>query len=111
MSRGCASGSVVSSTLASCGEANVDRFGALRKKAVSKLSSLPATHKSWPSAPLPRAHWTSHAKISAGTTSIGTTPTCRRSQPASPVSRSTTKAGWGSNCMGKKEEGYNFVSI
>ncbi|KAL2526877.1 serine/arginine repetitive matrix protein 1 [Abeliophyllum distichum] len=61
------------------------------KKAVSKSSSLPATRKSWPSAPSPRAPGTSPAKIPAGTISTGTTPTRRRSQPASPVSRSTPK--------------------
>ncbi|CAA3022936.1 Hypothetical predicted protein [Olea europaea subsp. europaea] len=58
------------------------------KKTVSKSSSLPATRKSWPTAPSPRAPG---AKISPGTTSTGTTPTSRRSQPASPVSRSTPK--------------------
>ncbi|CAA2971415.1 Hypothetical predicted protein [Olea europaea subsp. europaea] len=60
-------------------------------KAVSKSSSLPATRKSWPSAPSPRAPGTLPAKIPAGATSTATTPTRRRSQPASPVLRSTLK--------------------
>ncbi|KAL2559191.1 Uncharacterized protein Fot_03930 [Forsythia ovata] len=63
----------------------------IMKKDVSKSSSLPATCKSWPSAPSPRALGTSPAKIPAGTTSTGTIPTRKRSQLALPTSRSTHK--------------------
>ncbi|CAN4101362.1 unnamed protein product [Withania somnifera] len=50
---------------------------AVVKKFPLKTSPLPATRKSWPSSPSPRA-----AGISPAKTSVGTTPTHRISQPA-----------------------------
>ncbi|PIN04933.1 hypothetical protein CDL12_22532 [Handroanthus impetiginosus] len=63
----------------------------LVKKASSKASSLPATRKSWPSVPSPRATGLSPAKVPPATSSNGAMPTRRRSQPAAPVSYSSVK--------------------
>ncbi|KAL0298278.1 UNVERIFIED_CONTAM: hypothetical protein Sradi_6487600 [Sesamum radiatum] len=60
------------------------------KKAPPRASSVPATRKSWPSAPSPRAPEPSPAKARAAT-SNGATPTRRRSQPTPPVSRPSPK--------------------
>ncbi|KAL7107457.1 hypothetical protein ACP275_06G056200 [Erythranthe tilingii] len=61
---------------------------AIVKKASPKASSLPATRKSWPSMPSPRATGASPAKTTAPTSSTGANamPTRRRSQPTTPVS-------------------------
>ncbi|KAL0401058.1 UNVERIFIED_CONTAM: hypothetical protein Slati_4135700 [Sesamum latifolium] len=60
------------------------------KKAPPRASSVPATRKSWPSAPSPRAPEPSPAKARAAS-STGATPTRRRSQPTPPVSRPSPK--------------------
>lgn len=58
-------------------------------KKTSKSSPLPATRKSWPSTPSPRATGTSPAKTPTAVTSAGTTPTRRKSQPTPPLARSS----------------------
>ncbi|PHT44979.1 hypothetical protein CQW23_14137 [Capsicum baccatum] len=59
---------------------------AVVKKIPAKTSLLPATRKSWTSAPSPRAPCISPAK-----TPVGTTPTRRISQPAPTAPRSSQK--------------------
>ncbi|KAI3458406.1 hypothetical protein Pfo_015069 [Paulownia fortunei] len=61
------------------------------KKASPKASSLPATRKSWPSMPAPRATGPLPAKTPAATSSTGAMSTRRRSQPTPPVSHSSPK--------------------
>ncbi|KAI3470992.1 hypothetical protein Pfo_027655 [Paulownia fortunei] len=61
------------------------------KKAFPKESSLPATRKSWPSMPSPRTPGESPAKTPVASSSTGTNPPRRRSQPAPPISQSSPK--------------------
>ncbi|GFY84430.1 hypothetical protein Acr_03g0012040 [Actinidia rufa] len=62
------------------------------KKALSKSSSSPATRKSWPSTPSPRATTRiSPAKTLHGTSSSAATPTCQKTQLAPSGSRSSPK--------------------
>ncbi|XAR66065.1 hypothetical protein NMG60_11012123 [Bertholletia excelsa] len=66
---------------------------AAAKKALAKSSSIPATRKSWPSAPSPRTTTRiSPAKTTCGSSSASTTPTRRKLQPPSSVPPSSTKA-------------------
>ncbi|KAL3837836.1 hypothetical protein ACJIZ3_022427 [Penstemon smallii] len=61
------------------------------KKPTTRSSSMPATRKSWPAMPSPRAAGASSPKTPAPITPTGTIPTRRRSQPAPVVSRPTPK--------------------
>ncbi|KZV30022.1 hypothetical protein F511_24805 [Dorcoceras hygrometricum] len=65
------------------------KLGSIKKNSV-KASSVPATRKSWPSVPSPRASVVSPTKVSTGRTSVGATQ-ARKSHPVSSVSHSSKK--------------------
>lgn len=65
-------------------KAESPRLGAV-KKASTKASSLPATRKSWPSAPSPGARGPSPAKTPTAPSSSGAMPTRRKSQQTPPA--------------------------
>ncbi|KAF6172676.1 hypothetical protein GIB67_041999 [Kingdonia uniflora] len=61
-------------------------------KASPQASTLPATRKSWPSAPSPKTRGPTPVKTPKGISSSGTTPTRLKSQPTPSPSRSTPRS-------------------